>query len=123
MIIRLRPNQMLFAICILGHSNLPKNRVLGNELPPITRIITCVEESRLADHRDRASGGKADVRSKAAEEQPATRRLGPTMTQVGNDGCTDISRHRDPCPLPTLCANEHLAGSPIDIVEGEGRDL
>ena len=63
------------------------------------------------------------MRSKAAEEQPATRRLGPTMTQVGNDGCADISRHRDPCPLPALCANEHLAGSPIDIVQGQGRDL
>src|SRR6516162_3210368 len=97
----------------LGGEAVPKN------MSPMVGIATDAGalESRPGDHRDRASGGKADARSKAAEEQPATRRLGPTMTQVGNDSDADISRDGDPCPLPALGANEHLAGSPIDIVQ------
>ena len=34
-----------------------------------------------------------------------------------------VWRHRHPRSLPTLGANEHLAGSPVDIIQGEGRDL
>jgi hypothetical protein len=65
----------------------------------------------------------ADVLSKTAEKQPAARRFGATITQVGDDGRADVWRDRHPRSLTTLGANEHLARSPVDIVQGERRDL
>src|SRR5205807_9782788 len=58
-----------------------------------------------------------------AKPRTATRRSRPAITQVGDDSRADIWRHRHPRALPTLGANEHLAGSPVDIIQGEGRDL
>src|SRR6202044_40575 len=95
------------------------------DVSPLVRVATDAGalESGLGDHCDCASGGKADVRSKTAEEQPATRRLGATIAQVGDDGRADVWWDRHPRSLPALGANEHLARSPVDIVQGERRDL
>jgi hypothetical protein len=43
--------------------------------------------------------------------------------QVGNDSRADVWRDRHPRSLPPLGVNEHLAGSPVDIIQGEGRDF
>ena len=63
------------------------------------------------------------MRSKTAQEQPTTRRFGPAITQIGDDGRADVWRERHPRSLPALGADEHLAGSPVDIIQGEGGDL
>lgn len=80
-------------------------------------------KSRLGDHRDRATGCKAYVRCQNAQKQPATRHPWTAMPQVGDDGRTDVRWYRHPRSLPALGANEHLAGSPVDIIQGEGCDL
>src|SRR5215813_10685657 len=45
------------------------------------------------------------------------------MTQVGDDSCADVWRNWHPCSLPALDADAHVTGSPVDIVQCEGRDL
>jgi len=80
-------------------------------------------ESGLGDHRDRASGCKADAGSDRTQKQPAARRFRATIAQVGGDGSADVWRDRHPYSLPALGANAHLAGSPIDIIQCKGRDL
>jgi hypothetical protein len=72
-------------------------------------------ESGLGDHGDRAARRKTDIGCRRAQKQSATRRLGSSITQVGNDGCADVWWDRHPGALPTLGANEHRAGSPVDI--------
>jgi hypothetical protein len=66
---------------------------------------------------------KADVGCQRTQKQPATRRSRATITQVGNDSRADVWRRRHPRSLPTLCANENLAGTPVDIIQGERRDF
>src|SRR5262245_41946817 len=80
-------------------------------------------ERSPGDYRDRATGCKPDAGSARAEKQPATRRLGSAITQVSDDSGADIWRNRHPCALPALDVNEHLAGSPIDIIQCKCRDL
>ena len=48
---------------------------------------------------------------------------GRSLRKECNDGRSNIRKDRHPPPLPALGANEHLAGSPVDIIQGEGRDL
>ena len=80
-------------------------------------------QSGLGDHRNRATGCKADFGCQHAQKQPATRRRRAAITQVGDDSCAAVWRHWHLRSPPTLGANEHLAGSPVDVTYGEGRDL
>jgi hypothetical protein len=80
-------------------------------------------KSGLGDHRDRATGCEADVGSRCTEKQSATRRLRTTITQVDNDSRTDVWRDRHLRLLPALGADEHLAGSPVDVIQGEACDF
>ena len=52
----------------------PGREAVPEDMSPLVRVATDAGalESGLGDHRDCASGGKADVRSKTAEKQPAT---------------------------------------------------
>ena len=79
-------------------------KVIYHIIPESTNQIGALE-SGLGDHCDCASGGKADARSKTAEEQPATRRLGATIAQVGDDGRADVWWDRHPRSPPALGAN------------------
>jgi hypothetical protein len=91
---------------------------------PLVRVATNAGalEIGLGDHRDRATGCKADVGCQRAQKQPATRRLGATIAQVGDDGCADVWRDRHPRSLPTLGANEHLA-YPLSLFSFANRQL
>src|SRR3984893_9981261 len=80
-------------------------------------------ESRPGNHRDRTSGSKADVWRECTDEQPSARRLWAAIAQICNDGRTNVRRYRHPCTLSALGANEYLAGTPVDIIERERRDL
>src|SRR5262249_29941389 len=84
---------------------------------------TGTRERGPCDHCDRATTCETDVRNLRAEKQSATRRLRATMTQVGDDSCADVRGDRHPGSPPAFSANEHLAGSPVDIIQGEGRDF
>src|SRR5215472_1891246 len=77
-------------------------------------------ESGLGDQRDRVMRCKADAGSARAQKQPAARRLGSAIAQVGDDGCADVWRDRHLYSLPALGANTHLAGSPIDVIQCQG---
>ncbi|WP_461196081.1 group II intron maturase-specific domain-containing protein [Bradyrhizobium sp. UFLA06-06] len=62
---------------------------------PAVGLVTVAACSRAVfDHRNRATGRKADVRRQRAQKQPAARRRRAAITQVGNDGRADIWRHR-----------------------------
>lgn len=66
----------------------------------------------LDDHRNCATG------SKSRPEAPACAQTAGGTTTSGGDhagSSTDVRRHRHSRSLPTLGANEHLAGSPVDI--------
>ena len=63
------------------------------------------------------------MRSIAAKEKPPARRLWSAISQVGGDGRTDIRRDRHPCLAPTLAMNKHLAGSLVEIIQGQGHNL
>ncbi|MGY3387683.1 hypothetical protein ACVWW6_000274 [Bradyrhizobium sp. USDA 3311] len=80
-------------------------------------------ESGLGDHGDRASGSKADVWRECADEQPSARRLWAAIAQICNDSRANVWRYRHSSALSALGANEYLAGAPVDIVEGERRNL
>jgi hypothetical protein len=80
-------------------------------------------KSGLGDHRDRTPRSKTDMRRERADEQPPTRRLWAAITQICNDGRANVRRDRHPSTLSALGTNEHLAGTPVDIIEGERRDL
>jgi len=80
-------------------------------------------QSGLGDHRNRATGCETDIRCRRAQKQLATRRCRAAITQVGDDSRADVRRHWHPRSLPSLGANEHLAGPPVDIIQREGRDL
>ena len=101
------------------------SEAVPENMSPLVRVTADAGaiEGGLGDHRDRASGGKPNVRSITAKEQPPARRLRSAIGQVGGDGRTDIRRDRHPRPLPALGANEHLAGSPVDIIQGQGRNI
>ena len=100
-------------------------KAVSEDMGPVVGVATDTGalQGGLGDHRNRATGCKADVRRQRAQKQPATRRRRAAITQVGNDSRADVWRHRHSRSLPTLGANEHLAGSPVDIIQGEGRDL
>jgi hypothetical protein len=75
---------------------------------PVTRLQTPCHGCRRTPER---------------QKQSATRRSRATITQVGNDSRADVWRRRHPRSLPTLSANENLAGTPVDIIQGERRDF
>ena len=52
-----------------------------------------------------------------------TRRLWAAIAQICNDGRANVRRDRHPCALSAFGTKEHLAGTPVDIIEGECRDL
>ena len=80
-------------------------------------------KSGLGDHRDRAPRSKADMRRERADrEQPPTD-YGRPVRRYPNDGRANVRRDRHPCALPALGTNERLADTPVDLIEGEGRDL
>src|SRR5215472_12320709 len=95
----------------------------------LCRKLMCVAadasaiEGGLGDHCNRATGCKADVRRQRAQKQSATRRRRAAIPEIGNNGRANVWRKRHPRSLPTLGANEHLAGSPVDIIQSEGRNL
>ena len=80
-------------------------------------------ESGFGDHRNRAARCKADVGRQRAQKQLATRRPRATIAQVGGDSGANVCGHWHPRSLSTLGANERLARSPVDVIQGEGRDL
>jgi hypothetical protein len=81
-------------------------------------------ECDLGDHRDRATGCKADVGRQRAQKQSATRRGGrATIKQIGDDSRTDIWRDRHLRSLTAHGADEHIARPPIYIIQGERRDF
>ncbi|MCP1909484.1 hypothetical protein J2R96_001964 [Bradyrhizobium elkanii] len=80
-------------------------------------------ESGFGDHGDRTSGSKTDVWRECADEQPSAGRLWAAIAQICNDGRANVWRYRHPCMPSAVGANEYLAGAPVDIIEGERRDL
>lgn len=101
------------------------SEAVPENMSPLVRVAADAGaiEGGLGDHRDRASGGKSNVRSIAAKEKPPARRLWSAIGQVGGDGRTDIRRDRHPGLMPALAVNKHLAGSPVEIIQGQGRNL
>src|SRR5712691_5795387 len=110
-----------------GRAGLEKlgGEAMSEKMGALARIATDTGaiECSLGNHCDRATGCEADVGSQCAEKQSATRRLRATITQVGNHSRADVWRDWHPRSLPALGANEHLAGSPVDVIQGEGRDF
>jgi len=100
-------------------------KAVSEDMGPLVRVATDAGafQRGLGDHGNRATGGKADVWRQRAQKQPATRRRRAAMVQVGDGSCANVWRHRHPRSLPTLGANEDLAASPVDIIQGEGGDL
>ena len=60
-------------------------------------------------------------RGEQAQEHLSMGRFRATATQVGSDRVADIAREREAIFPSALAANQHLTGSPVKVVEPEGR--
>src|SRR6516164_6114462 len=102
-----------------------RGEAVSKDMGPLVGVATNAGtlQGTLCNHRDRATGCKADIGGRRAEKQSATRRLGTAVAQVRNDSRADVWRDWHRRALPAIGTNEHLAGSPVDIINHEGRDL
>src|SRR5260370_1165962 len=89
----------------------------------VVMVVALCFSMKETNSASRRAGCRTDLRCERAQKQPATRRRRAAIAQGGDDGRADVREHRHPRSLATLGANEHLAGSPVDIIQGEGRNL
>src|SRR5690606_32209883 len=68
-------------------------------------------------------GREPDMGRASAQEDMAAIRCGAPVAQIGGERFADVGRQRHDRPAAALAFDQELARPPVDIVEGEGRDL
>ena len=109
----------------LGQSRAGAQHLAGCAVPEPVRARTRQPGPVTGGPYDRRdTGGRQPVPGREhPQEQQAARQGRPAAAGVAGQRLAGIGGKRQPFPAASLAADHDLAVPPVDVIEGQGRDL